>query len=80
MGKGGMSAPENQDGGEENMAAWLVGLNTLRIQPFKLPPLGIIKSNPIPIIHFTSALSTTYFFISRFFTPEYITSAPFCYC
>ncbi|KAK8324437.1 hypothetical protein V6Z11_A12G301200 [Gossypium hirsutum] len=22
------------------MAAWLVGLNTLKIQPFKLPPLG----------------------------------------
>lgn len=44
MGKGGMShdgAPENQDGGEENMAAWLVGINTLKIQPFKLPPLGV---------------------------------------
>ncbi|KAG0484306.1 hypothetical protein HPP92_008385 [Vanilla planifolia] len=33
MGKGG-------DGGEENMAAWLVSINTLKIQPFKLPPLG----------------------------------------
>lgn len=43
MGKGGMSkgsASESQDGGEENMAAWLVGVNTLKIQPFKLPPLG----------------------------------------
>ncbi|ONK80404.1 uncharacterized protein A4U43_C01F17300 [Asparagus officinalis] len=28
------------DGGEENMAAWLVGVNNLKIQPFKLPPLG----------------------------------------
>ncbi|KHG27120.1 L-idonate 5-dehydrogenase [Gossypium arboreum] len=36
MGKGGKSHQE----GEENMAAWLVGLNTLKIQPFKLPPLG----------------------------------------
>ncbi|XP_022738600.1 sorbitol dehydrogenase isoform X3 [Durio zibethinus] len=35
MGKGGKSHEE-----EENMAAWLVGLNTLKIQPFKLPPLG----------------------------------------
>ncbi|KAI9080813.1 hypothetical protein K1719_037215 [Acacia pycnantha] len=25
---------------EENMAAWLVGINTLKIQPFKLPTLG----------------------------------------
>lgn len=33
MGKGG-------DGGEENMAAWLVSINTLKIQPFKLPALG----------------------------------------
>ncbi|KAL3517473.1 hypothetical protein ACH5RR_020062 [Cinchona calisaya] len=43
MGKGGMSegnGPENQDVEEENMAAWLVGVNTLKIQPFKLPPLG----------------------------------------
>lgn len=30
MGKGG-----------ENMAAWLVSLNTLKVQPFILPPLGI---------------------------------------
>lgn len=46
MGKGGMSKGgglENQDGGggEENLAAWLVGVNTLKIQPFKLPPLGM---------------------------------------
>ncbi|KAI3420594.1 uncharacterized protein J3R85_012678 [Psidium guajava] len=37
MGKGGMS---REDGEKENMAAWLVGLNTLKIQPFALPPLG----------------------------------------
>ncbi|XP_057950512.1 L-idonate 5-dehydrogenase-like [Malania oleifera] len=36
-----------QDGGEgkqgeeaENMAAWLLGIKTLRIQPYNLPPLG----------------------------------------
>ncbi|XVE58626.1 hypothetical protein DITRI_Ditri04bG0184400 [Diplodiscus trichospermus] len=42
MGKGGKSHEEAKNGEEEeeNMAAWLVGLNTLKIQPFKLPPLG----------------------------------------
>ncbi|KAK4280407.1 hypothetical protein QN277_012035 [Acacia crassicarpa] len=37
MGKGGMSLEGH--GEEENMAAWLVGINTLKIQPFKLPAL-----------------------------------------
>ncbi|XP_030463413.2 sorbitol dehydrogenase isoform X1 [Syzygium oleosum] len=37
MGKGGMS---RENGEEENMAAWLVAVNTLKIQPFTLPPLG----------------------------------------
>ncbi|KAL5811108.1 hypothetical protein ACOSQ4_027676 [Xanthoceras sorbifolium] len=40
MGKGGMSLGETKDGNEVNMAAWLVSLNTLKIQPFELPPLG----------------------------------------
>uniref|UniRef100_A0A6M2EVR4 Enoyl reductase (ER) domain-containing protein n=1 Tax=Populus davidiana TaxID=266767 RepID=A0A6M2EVR4_9ROSI len=40
MGKGGMSHGETKDGEEENMAAWLLGVNTLKIQPFKLPCLG----------------------------------------
>ncbi|GAB4826031.1 hypothetical protein Ancab_008900 [Ancistrocladus abbreviatus] len=42
MGKGGVShgAGEGKDGGEENMAAWLVGIKTLKIQRFKLPSLG----------------------------------------
>lgn len=42
MGKGGKSETEGRNGEEvtENMAAWLCGINTLRIQPFKLPPLG----------------------------------------
>lgn len=38
MGKGGMS--HGSDDQEQNMAAWLVGVNTLKIQPFNLPPLG----------------------------------------
>lgn len=42
MGKGGMSHGENKDAEEVNMAAWLVGLNTLKIQPFELPSLGIL--------------------------------------
>ena len=44
MGKGGMSLDDHgevKDGEEENLAAWLVAINTLKIQPFKLPPLGI---------------------------------------
>ncbi|CAG7909745.1 sorbitol dehydrogenase [Brassica rapa] len=40
MGKGGMSQGEGSKVEEENMAAWLVGLNTLKIQPFPLPSLG----------------------------------------
>ncbi|KAI4320037.1 hypothetical protein MLD38_033560 [Melastoma candidum] len=41
MGKGGMSHDNNgDDDGGENLAAWLVAQNTLKIQPFQLPPLG----------------------------------------
>lgn len=29
-----------KDGEEENMAAWLLGIKNLKIQPFVLPPLG----------------------------------------
>lgn len=28
------------EGREENMAAWLVAVKTIRIQPYNLPPLG----------------------------------------
>ncbi|KAK7315389.1 hypothetical protein VNO77_33935 [Canavalia gladiata] len=44
MGKGGMSIDDHGDGKgveqKENMAAWLIGINTLKIQPFNLPTLG----------------------------------------
>ncbi|KAL6541782.1 hypothetical protein OROGR_011268 [Orobanche gracilis] len=42
MGKGGMSHGNVGEGkdGEANMAAWLLGVNNLKIQPFKLPPVG----------------------------------------
>ncbi|XP_011628378.1 sorbitol dehydrogenase [Amborella trichopoda] len=40
MGKGAMSHGVSEEGEPENMAAWLLGVNTLKIQPFKLPPLG----------------------------------------
>ncbi|XVF86283.1 hypothetical protein PTKIN_Ptkin18bG0027700 [Pterospermum kingtungense] len=41
MGKGGKSHDEEaKNGDQQNMAAWLVGLNTLKIQPFKLSPFG----------------------------------------
>ncbi|XP_057471071.1 sorbitol dehydrogenase-like [Actinidia eriantha] len=39
MGKGGQSEGNGAQC-EENMAAWLLGVNTLKIQPFKLPSLG----------------------------------------
>lgn len=42
MGKGGKS-----NEGEENMAAWLLGVNTLKIQPFNLPPLGTMFSSAL---------------------------------
>ncbi|KAK9180904.1 hypothetical protein WN944_024040 [Citrus x changshan-huyou] len=44
MGKGGMSQGEKEDGEEVNMAAWLLGVNTLKIQPFELPSLGIVDA------------------------------------
>lgn len=31
----------SRDEGEENMAAWLLGIKTLKIQPYRLPSLGI---------------------------------------
>lgn len=44
MGKGGKGAEAAAAaagaGEEENMAAWLVAKNTLKIMPFKLPPVG----------------------------------------
>lgn len=46
MGKGGMSHGDAGNVEGENMAAWLLGINNLKIQPFKLPPLGI-HHNPL---------------------------------
>ncbi|CAL9757302.1 unnamed protein product [Musa acuminata subsp. burmannicoides] len=40
MGKGGEVSGDGAKVEEENMAAWLVAVNTLKIQPFRLPPLG----------------------------------------
>jgi hypothetical protein len=44
MGKGGKgeaAATAVAGGDGENMAAWLVAKDTLKIMPFKLPPLGL---------------------------------------
>jgi hypothetical protein len=44
MGKGGKgeaAAAAAVAGDGENMAAWLVAKDTLKIMPFKLPPLGL---------------------------------------
>lgn len=40
MGKGG-NGRYGGSGEEENMAAWLVGIDSLKILPFKLPALGL---------------------------------------
>ncbi|CAL5343931.1 L-idonate 5-dehydrogenase-like isoform X1 [Camellia sinensis] len=40
MGKGGMSHGGGEEEEEENKAAWLLGLKTLKIQPYNLPPIG----------------------------------------
>lgn len=47
MGKGGKGEAAAAAAVEgENMAAWLVAKNTLKIMPFKLPPLGLFSSRP----------------------------------
>ncbi|GLT36017.1 hypothetical protein SLA2020_104220 [Shorea laevis] len=41
MADGGARIQESEgDGRQENMAAWLVGIENLKIQPYHLPPLG----------------------------------------
>ncbi|GMY07073.1 L-idonate 5-dehydrogenase-like [Fagus crenata] len=37
---GGGGEDKEHKHGEENMAAWLVGIKTLKIEPYHLPPLG----------------------------------------
>ena len=39
---GGVVEGKEHTDGEENMAAWLVGIKTLKIEPYHLPPLGKI--------------------------------------
>lgn len=41
MGHNGEEVKISGDEGEENMAAWLLGIKTLKIQPYQLPSLGI---------------------------------------
>lgn len=65
MGKGGMSHGETKDGQQENMAAWLLGVNTLKIQPFKLPPLGtsfLLSSFHPQNIHFSVTMLLIFVF------------------
>ncbi|KAK8934999.1 Sorbitol dehydrogenase [Platanthera zijinensis] len=66
MGKGG-------DGGEENMAAWLVSINTLKIQPFKLPALGpyevLVRMKAVGIcgsdVHYLKKMSCAHFVVKE---------------
>ncbi|KAI6672287.1 hypothetical protein NL676_000193 [Syzygium grande] len=70
MGKGGVSR-DNGDG--ENMAAWLVGVNTLKIQPFTLPPLGPhdvrVRMKAVGIcgsdVHYLKTLRCAHFVVER---------------
>ncbi|CAN1842503.1 Sorbitol dehydrogenase [Linum perenne] len=58
---------------EENMAAWLVAVNTLKIQPFKLPPLGPhdvrIKMKAVGIcgsdVHYLKTLRCAHFVVEE---------------
>lgn len=58
MGKGGQG---NEVEGE-NMAAWLVAKDTLKIMPFKLPPLG-----PSPALSDLSKLTFFLLFLVNLF-------------
>lgn len=50
----GSAGEGNGDGKEQNMAAWLVSVNTLKIQPYNLPPLGICPLfNFFVLIHYS---------------------------
>ncbi|KAJ8771468.1 hypothetical protein K2173_026645 [Erythroxylum novogranatense] len=68
MGKGGMSVDE-----EENMAAWLVGVNTIKVQAFKLPPLGPndvrVRMKAVGIcgsdVHFLKTLKLAGYFVKE---------------
>lgn len=40
MGKGGNEEGKDDGEGEENKAAWLLGVRNLQIQPYNLPPIG----------------------------------------
>lgn len=47
---GNGAAAMNESGGE-NMAAWICGMNDLKVQPFKLPPvLGALLLSPLLMI------------------------------
>ncbi|KAK9177881.1 hypothetical protein WN943_027071 [Citrus x changshan-huyou] len=73
MGKGGMSQGEKKDGEEVNMAAWLMGVNTLKIQPFELPSLGpydvLVRMKAVGIcgsdVHFLKTLRLADFVVKE---------------
>ncbi|XP_050942638.1 sorbitol dehydrogenase-like [Cucumis melo] len=74
MGKGGMSQEgSGENGVEENLAAWLLGVNNLKIQPFHLPPLGPhdvrVKMKAVGIcgsdVHFLKTLKLAHFVVKE---------------
>lgn len=58
MGKGGKGEAAAGEG--ENMAAWLVAKNTLKILPYKLPPLGSFLLLPVADFRCTNRLALFY--------------------
>ncbi|KAH9647301.1 Sorbitol dehydrogenase [Citrus sinensis] len=68
-----MSQGEKEDGEEVNMAAWLMGVNTLKIQPFELPSLGpydvLVRMKAVGIcgsdVHFLKTLRLADFVVKE---------------
>nr|DAD48042.1 TPA_asm: hypothetical protein HUJ06_017979 [Nelumbo nucifera] len=74
MGEGGMSDHGGREGeGEENMAAWLIGVNNLKIQPFIHPPLGPhdarVRMKAVGIcgsdVHYLKTMSCVHFVVKE---------------
>ncbi|KAG1360659.1 sorbitol dehydrogenase [Cocos nucifera] len=69
MGKGG----EGSDGNGENMAAWLVAVNTIKIQPYQLPALGPcdvrVRMKAVGIcgsdVHYLKTMSCAHFVVKE---------------
>lgn len=64
MGRGDTTV--DGDESEENMAAWLLGVKNLQIQPYHLPPLGSIHPSTYNFINNTVFLQIISYLSSSF--------------